>query len=93
MSTKKTPVSRLLEPRVQEVFLTKHFAVDKIKGFSPQLPAASRTGEARVVVEIPHGLAGLAGPKHPFAAFHTGSKVIGLRVRIHFTLQTLGEGF
>ena len=34
---------------------------------------AGRTGEARVVVEVPHGLAGLAGPKHPLAAFHTGS--------------------
>lgn len=34
---------------------------------------AGRTGEAGVVVEVPHGLAGLAGPKHPFAALHTGS--------------------
>lgn len=34
---------------------------------------AGRTGEAGVVVEVPHGLAGLAGPKHTFAAFHTGT--------------------
>lgn len=25
------------------------------------------------MVEVPHGLAGLAGPEHPFAALHTGS--------------------
>lgn len=34
---------------------------------------AGRAGEAGVVVEVPHGLAGLAGPEHPFAALHTGS--------------------
>lgn len=34
---------------------------------------ASCTGEAGIVVEVPHGLAGLTGPKHTFAAFHTGT--------------------
>lgn len=39
----------------------------------PHTLTAGRAGEAGVVVEVPHGLAGLAGPKHPFAALHTGS--------------------
>lgn len=34
---------------------------------------AGRTGEARVMIEVPHGLAGLSSPKHPFAALHTRS--------------------
>lgn len=40
---------------------------------APHTLTAGRTGEAGVVVQVPHGLAGLAGPKHPFAAFHTGT--------------------
>lgn len=39
----------------------------------PHTLTAGCTSEAGIVVEVPHGLAGLAGPKHPFAAFHTGS--------------------
>lgn len=41
----------------------------------PQPPTltAGCTGETGIVVEVPHGLAGLAGSKHTFAAFHTGS--------------------
>ena len=38
-----------------------------------QTLTAGCTGEACIMVEVPHGLAGLASPKHPLAAFHTGS--------------------
>lgn len=34
---------------------------------------AGCTGETRVVVEVSHGLTGLARSKHTFAAFHAGS--------------------
>lgn len=37
------------------------------------LLTAGSTGEAAIVVEVAHGLAGLVGSIHPFAALHTGS--------------------
>lgn len=49
------------------------FSAPTILPLPPHTLTAGRTGEAGVVVEVPHGLAGLAGPKHPFAAFHTGT--------------------
>lgn len=64
MATDGTFLCRLLEARVEVVFLTVDLAMDIIEGLSPQRPATGTADEAVGVVQVAHGLACLACTCH-----------------------------
>lgn len=93
MSTCVALVSRLLETRIQEVLFTENLPSDIVESLPSQPSTTSTTGEAAVMVEASHSLAGLAGSIHCLITLDTGSKVVSLWLGIHLFFQPLSEGF
>lgn len=93
MSTCVALVCRLLETGVQKVLFAENPPSDVVERLPPQPSTAGAAGEAAVVVEASHSLAGLAGSMHRLVALHTDAKVVSLWLGIHLFFQSMGEGF